>query len=377
MKSIAYLSYYAQPGNPQKRAVTPAANTKIDYICDRIIKNGYSVELISASGTCDTKKGYKGSRVKLKNGLFLKTFNTLPWNNLFQKITATVITNVGIIRELLKIKRGEKIIAYHSLGYMRIVDILHKIKKFHLILEAEEIYADVIGNNKLKKKEIKFLKSGDSYIFPTELLNKIINTKNKPAVIIHGTYKVEPEKEKIFSDNKIHIVYAGTFDPRKGGISAVSAAEFLPSNYHIHIIGFGSEQDTNNIKRCIDEISKKSKATVTYDGIYSGEEYIKFIQSCDIGLSTQNPNADFNATSFPSKILSYMANGLRVVSIRIPAIETSAIGKYMYYYDEQTPKQIAKAIMSVDLSGPFDSRKIIRKLSNDFTKELDLLLSTE
>lgn len=374
MKSVTYLSYYAQPGNPQKRAVTPAANTKIDYICDTIIKNGYSVNLISASSTCDTKKGYKGSRVKLKNGLFLKTFNTLPWGNIIQKILGTVTTNAGIIGELLKIKRGEKIIVYHSLGYMGIVDFLHKIKKFHLILESEEIYADVIGNDKLKKKEIKFLKSADSYIFPTELLNKIINKRNKPAVIIHGTYNIEPKKEKLFNDNKTHIVYAGTFDPRKGVLVAVSAAEFLPSNYHIHIIGFGSEQDINNIKQRIDKISKKSKAKVTYDGLYSGEEYIKFIQSCDIGLSTQNPDSDFNDTSFPSKILSYMANGLRVVSIRIPAIETSAIGEYMYYYDEQTPKAIANAIKSVNINDDYNGREVISELDLQFQKDLILLL---
>lgn len=91
-------------------------------------------------------------------------------------------------------------------------------------------------------------------------------------------------------------------------------------------------------------------------------------------MSTQNPNAKFNDTSFPSKILSYMANGLRVVSIRIPAIEKSAVGKFMYYYDEQTPENIAKAIKSIDFSEEYDSRKTIGVLDKAFICDLKTML---
>ena len=71
-----------------------------------------------------------------------------------------------------------------------------------------------------------------------------------------------------------------------------------------------------------------------------------------------------------------MANGLRVVSIRIPAIEKSAIGDYMYYYDKQTPEEIAKAIMRVDLNDGYNGREIIKKLDEKFTKELKGLLES-
>ena len=128
------------------------------------------------------------------------------------------------------------------------------------------------------------------------------------------------------------------------------------------------------MKKHILEIDEKSKAHVSYDGLLSGEEYIRFIQSCDIGLSTQNPDAAFNATSFPSKILSYLSNGLRVVSIRIPAIEGSDVGDKLFYYDEQTPKQIADAILSVDMAQAYDSRSDIVDLSNKFQNELMLMM---
>ena len=229
-----------------------------------------------------------------------------------------------------------------------------------------------------RRKENFMFSAASSYIFSTELLNTEVNKDNKPYAICNGTYRAEPSliNEKIFNDKgKINCVCAGTFDPRKGGAAAAAAAaEFLPENYHIHILGFGNEAETKAMKDLINEIAKKSEASVTYDGLLSGEDYIRFIQSCDIGLSTQNPDAAFNATSFPSKILSYMANGLRVVSIRIPAIEGSAVGNYMYYYDEQTPREIAKAIMSVNTNDGYDGRKIISKLDQSFCCEIKKLL---
>ena len=370
---MKYFGYYADSERLDKANCTLAAVNKMDYIADVIANVAGSTEIISFSSKLGSSQ--KDECINLRNGVSVKYFNLKSHKIRVVKVVSRFFDKLKLLLWIFKnVCKDETVVVYHSLGYLNQINFAHKFKRFKLIFEVEEIYADVIGNEKLRKKEIKTLKSADAYIFPTKLLSNLINESEKPEVIIHGTYKVEPEKEKTFSDNKIHIVYAGTLDPRKGGISAVKATEYLPSNYHIHIIGFGSKQDINNIKRCIDEISKQSKATVTYDGLLSGEEYIRFIQNCDIGLSTQSPDADFNATSFPSKILSYMANGLRVVSIRIPAIETSAIGKYMYYYEEQTPKAIANAIKSVKINDGYNGKKVISELDLRFQKDLKLLL---
>ena len=38
------------------------------------------------------------------------------------------------------------------------------------------------------------------------------------------------------------MLYAGTFDVNKGGADmAVMSGEYLSENFHLHIIGFGSE----------------------------------------------------------------------------------------------------------------------------------------
>lgn len=372
---IYYIGYYSQQGNQQTRKIVLSAVNKMDYIINTINSLGNSQTIVSCSETKE-KCGYIGDEIKLKDNVNLKTFRTFGRKNTFTKLADMVFIKLQMFFYLLKrLKKDDIMLVYHSPYYCNTVKLLRKIKKCRLILEMEELYSDVSGDKKLHRKELSVCRSADAFIFPTVLLNAAVNCKGKPFSVIHGTYNVENEREKIFNDGKVHVVYAGTFDPRKGGaVAAIAAGEFLPEKYHIHILGFGSDKEKENIKNQISEVSKKTKATVTYDGLLSGEEYIRFIQSCDIGLSTQNPDAKFNSTSFPSKILSYMANGLRVVSIKIPAIEKSAVGNYMYYYQKQTPAEIADAIKSVDLNDNYNGREIIAGLDKQFIESIKHIL---
>lgn len=375
MKKIFYMAYYNSTNSSERRNAVLSSVNKMNYICEALENNGYNTEIVSASGAVE-KKFCKSKKVKLTDKTTLKLFSSLPRLNRIVSVIDRVILKTKLFLYMIKNTNKDSIVmVYHSLGYMSLVKRLKKLKGFKLIIEAEEIYGDVIGDEKTSQKEYEFFKIADGFIFPTELLSEKVNTEKKPEAIIYGTYHIEKEMPKIFSDGKIHCVYAGTFDPRKGGaIASAESALFLNENYHIHILGFGNEKEKAEMLNTIDNISKKSKADITYDGLLSGEEYIKFIQSCDIGLSTQNPNGKYNDTSFPSKILSYMANGLRVVSIRIPSIEKSAVGKFMYYYDEQTPENIAKAIKSIDFSEEYDSRKTIGVLDKAFICVLKTML---
>ena len=380
---MKYLAYYDTPSNKaENRGYALAATNKMDYICSALNRIGVPVEIISASGTLN-RKGCWGKTIRISDRTILKLFACLGRGILPKRVLGRVFMRLQLFLYLLfHTKKGENVLVYHSLGYVNMVAFARRIKKFRLILEVEEIYADVNGREADRKKEYRVFSMADAYVFPTKLLHEKINTQNKPYVLIHGTYQVEPDRKyDVFASDmqekqprKIHCVYAGTFDPRKGGAMAAAAAEFLPANYHMHILGGGDQQSVERMQELIEELKQKCACGISYDGLLSGEDYIRFIQSCDIGLSTQNPDAAFNATSFPSKILSYMANGLRVVSIRIPAIESSAVGPYMYFYDKQTPEEIAKAIMRIDIRRTNAGRESVAELDAQFRTDLSGVL---
>ena len=379
MTELKYIAYYSDPDETKSRKTAPSADTKADYIISALKGAGYDVGVISMCRETTDEALFKKSPeyVTEKNGVSVHFIPSAASKYKFIRFFARRLIKKNIRRFIKKecIDTDCRIVIYHSLGMYDVIKLLKKHNKA-FTLEVEEIYSDVMTKRKKqnRKKENIMFSAAESYIFSTELLNKEINTENKPYAVCNGTYTVAESlaKEKIFDDKeKIHCVYAGTLDHRKGGAAAAAAAvEYLPENYHMHILGFGSAAETENMKKLTEQINRKAKAAVTYDGLLTGEEYLKFIQSCDIGLSTQDPCADFNGTSFPSKILSYMSNGLRVVSVRIPAVEQSAVGNMLYYYNNQTPEEIAKAIMAVDIADKYDSRAAIRRLNMNFQNQL-------
>lgn len=371
-QDIKYISYFDFQDSKIQRGYVTAATNKMESICKSLINAGYKVSIISVANVIEPKfRFYKGGTIHRNPDLSLRLFAS--WGGKLR-----IIRQVRMIWHLIALfvyllmntSKNMPVIVYHSLGYFNVILWAKRIKKFKLILEVEEIYQDVGAPkfSRMAKYENDMIKVADAYIFPTELLNKQLNIHNKPYVVIYGTYSVEPQIVDKFNDGKIHVVYAGTFDPRKGGAAAAAAAAYLPDNYHIHICGFGNAEDTAELKKKIEDISASSAASITYDGLKKGQDYIKFIQRCHIGLSTQDPSAAFNATSFPSKILSYMANGLSVVSIDIPAIRTASIGRYLNYYKEQKPEEIARAIINAKIDNR--NREIIENLEKDFTKNI-------
>ncbi len=376
-KKIKYISYFDFQDSSVNRNCVPSACNKIESICELLNKAGIDVQIVSMAAVSEPKiRLYRGSNKLRRPGLKLKLF--LSWggnNKLIRKLRIVWHLTAMFIYLVYHTRKNEPVLVYHSQGYYGIIHWAKKIRKFKLILEVEEIYQDVrrAKYTSMDREEHKILNTADAYIFPTQLMNDKLNPNHKPSAIIHGSYTIEPINVEKFTDGKIHVVYAGTFDPAKGGaLTAIKAIEFLPANYHLHICGFGTPENIALIKNKIEKIKLKSKATISFDGLKKGREYIEFIQRCHIGLSTQDPSAAFNDTSFPSKILSYIANGLSVVSVNIPVVRTSAVAQYITYYQNQTPEEIAQAIITAPLNK--DYRKHLVKLADQFTTSLLKLL---
>lgn len=372
---MKYIGYYDTKKN-NRTPSSPAAIDKMNYIALSIMKNGINVDIISCSMLANHYIKACSERINKKISAYY--FDTLPQKNSFHsRIFFRFYENLTLFMFLIcKVKKNEPIIVYHSLLNMYCIYIAKKIKKFQLILEVEEFYNDInVKKIKNKKFEKKYIDCADKYIFPTQIINHKFNLQNKPYQIVHGTYQYQKNNVEKFNDNKIHIVYAGTFDIKKGGaITAIETAKFLKENYHLHILGFGNDNDTAAIKNKINEVNQIRGTIVSYEGMLIGKEYNNFLKKCDIGLSTQNPVGEYNDTSFPSKILSYMCCGLRVVTIKIPVVITSDVGKYISYYNNQNPKEIAYAIESINLKSDYKPEQIIQALDERFIKNIGKLI---
>ena len=373
---IYYIGFYDENISKENRFKTLSATNKMNYIIESIVENQEEVKIISPSWT-NNSEFYPKKNKKIKDNVYLKMPSTIPWKGKILKILSMAYSNLWLFFYLLfKIRKNEKVIVYHSLYLMIPIILARKFKQFELILELEEKYQDVKKIPKvLQKCEELIIWNSDKYILATKLLEKEINP-SKRYIVCNGTYKAEKKIAEKFEDGKIHIVYSGVIDKiKKGAFTAADIGLYLDEKYCVHILGFGKLEDIKELKEKIDLNIKKTKCRIQYDGLLKGEEYNRFLQKCYIGLSTQNPNEKYNSTSFPSKILTYLANGLRVVSIKIEAINTSEVGNLIDYYEEDNPKKIAEVIKSIDLTEKYDSRKAIQRLHKEFLIQIKELIN--
>lgn len=372
---IYYLIHF---DNKTNRNVTPSAITKGKYVASALASCSSEVEIVSLA--YPTKDSQDEVYYQVSENVICHLFKGKYSNNRIIRYLNHKLYDKKI-RKYLKqnVKKDDIVVVYHSLANMKLVKYIKKNITDKIVYEVEEIYGDVINDEKAKIKELKAFKNASSYIFSNDYLNSIINTKQLPYVTCYGTYEIPTLYKEAFNDNLIHCLYAGTLAQNKGALNAINVAKHLPNNYLIHILGFGSEKDIADIKNAVNEVNNSYGTTkVIYEGLKLNEEYLKFIQKCQIGLCTQNIDAAFNTTSFPSKILSYMSNGLEVVGVNIAAIKNSKVGQYIQFYNVPDEKEIANAILNINLNNKTNNVDVVKELDKEFKEDLkDMLVKYE
>jgi hypothetical protein len=372
MKIVKYIGFYDVDNYvSENRVKSIAAVNKMNYISSAIVKAGYKVEIISPSWSANSNGLFKPREIVLSKNILLKIGPTFGANNIFSRKLRVFLSWSWLFLYLIKnVKKDENILVYHSMMAIHPICLAKKIKKFKIILELNEIYQDVsVYSSRFKKMEMKIINYSQSYILSTELLESKINDA-KNYLVNYGNYNVEETLYKPSKD-KIHVIYAGIIDRYKAGaFNALECAQFLDGKYMIHIIGFGNKEDVIELENKILENNNKYPCQVEFGGLKTGKEYIQAVSECHIGLSTQSPEGTYNNTSFPSKVLSYLSMGLRVVSVDVDSIKKSSIGSLLYFYKNNNGKSIAETILRIDMKQPYKSKKILRELDENFSKEL-------
>ncbi len=322
--------------------------------------------------TLNSKGIYKGRRATIRDNISISIPFSFGTKTIVGRMLVATFTRVWLLIQLLiHANQSDTVVAYHSMSFIGVIRFSKWLKHYKLIEEIREVYADINEMSaRNKKREQEYFQLADSYIFATELLNQQINQGGKPYVIAPAVYTPEKIVAEKYSDNRIHLVYAGTFRKSKGGVdAAIAACDYLDERYCLHVYGTGSDERLREINNMISK-NKSRKCEIRYEGVLYGDEFTNALQQCHIGLSTQNPEGAYNNTSFPSKIMTYLANGLDVLSVRIPAVETCPVGEYVYYYDDYSPQGIAEAVMQIDISQSVNKSELLLKLDEELLSKL-------
>jgi hypothetical protein len=380
MEDVFYVGFYAETDNNlENRNCCAAAVNLMNYVAGAVSRFR-RVTIVSPSWTLTGDARYSSKLKPLSDGVYLQTCPTVGFKNVLSKALVYAFSQAWLFVYLLRhASRGSTVLVYHSPWLFLPVVLSKYLKRFRLVLQVCEIYQDATHWGLfMRTAEHRLIAAADRYLLSTEILNKKINPAKKPFCVCGGVYKAERPLAEPPNDGKTHLVYSGVIDKiKRGAFTAVQTAEFLDPHFHTHIIGFGRQEDVTALQDLIAEVNQKGGGQVTYEGSKFGDEFLSFLQGCHIGYSTQTPNHEFNTSSFPAKIFSYLTNRLRVVSISTDAIQASEASSVIHFYYEDNPREIANVVRSVDLADVSREVNVVRSLHDNFLRNMARLLEIE
>lgn len=375
MGNVYYLAWLATPGMEVRQFhVSPAGQNKAQYVADKLAAAVPGLEIVSQAERLARWGFFPAQQTSWGQGAGFRSF----WG--FGKPCGVArrlhrwLRQAQLARFLAGLGPEDTVVAYHSLLTAGILLRAKKVRGFRLVLELEEFYQDVVPcTRRQRKEENAIAQAAEGYLLAARTLAERIPA-GRPYVVVNGNYSLPEEAALADPDGRIHCLYAGSFEPAKQGAQiAVEAAEFLPGNYCVHICGYGPAEQVEAVRQRIAQVQPRTRCEIRYEGFLNDEQYQALLARCRIGLSTLAPDEKFSELCFPSKILVYLAHGLNVVSGKTQAVQQSDVGDLLSYYQNQTPREVAAAILQVG-DCPADPRQRLRALDEKAGREVRQLM---
>jgi len=254
---------------------------------------------------------------------------------------------IGTYRQIGKLYDKDSIIVCNIMNFDECRAAL-LFRKFHRV-KVCAVTADVPGissgagkkKGKLWKRFLSYLAEPfyrsansryDGYMFLTEAMNTVVNTRSKPFIVVEGI--ADPRMSTIENTiankypNKI-ILYAGGLHREYGVQLLVDAfRKISDSSVELHIFGSGNYEST------IIEAAK-SDCRIKYYGTRGNNEVIADQIKAHILVNPRPSKEDFVKYSFPSKIIEFMASGTPLLTTLLPCIP-SEYYPYIYSIENET-----------------------------------------
>ena len=218
---------------------------------------------------------------------------------------------------------------------------------------------DKIGKMKLYKRVIikpyillvnKLQKSYDGYILFAEEMNHIVNTRNKPYIMIEGMYNNDNlNLVNVVKENAI--AHAGTLNKEVGIETILNVFnEIKDDSIELWLIGKG-DMNEEIIKRA--SIDKRIK----YLGFMPRKEVFEKLKQARLLLNLRDPEDLYTKYSFPSKMFEFMVSGTPVLTTRIKGIPREYYN-YIYAVDSYNIQDIKNKVIEVLNKNDLESEHI-------------------
>lgn len=272
-------------------------------------------------------------------------FDYLPFFNV--PLLRNISAFFGAFRRLFAAKRDAVIVCDALSFSMSLAVILYgKIRKVKTVAIVTDIpcYRPYTYRAPLYEKlGLAFMKRYDAYILLTEEMNKIVNPRNRPHIVLEGHTDITMRDVKNDLAGKYEkkvCLYAGSLRRIYGIEHLVKGflqADIPDTELHIYGQGNYSEELT---------AVAAEHPTVKYFGVAANSTILEEEIKAALLVNPRPTNEEYTKYSFPSKNMEYMASGTPVLTTRLPGMPAE-YEDYVYIIEEESAEGVRKALTDI------------------------------
>lgn len=182
----------------------------------------------------------------------------------------------------------------------------------------------------------KIIKLSSGYVFVIDNMNKVINTKNKPYILMEGQMDTFNKPEDYRLRNNI-VLFGGTMSLINGTVELIRAFKLLNDlPYELHLYG----QFENEAKSVIlTEVENSSN--VSYKGIVTYEKMLYLQRNSYMLVSPRLTSHEYTSYSFPIKMLEYLSSGTAVLSTKLPCLSNDYL-QCLFLFEDETVESFSR-----------------------------------
>lgn len=209
---------------------------------------------------------------------------------------------------------------------------LNRLKSVGILTDMPGLM--VFGNGEKHSFATKFnrwsLALYSHYVFLTEAMNPVVNTKSRPYIVVEGVSDSSIKAGSVVTKLQPRVVmYAGSLHEKYGlKLLLDSFLALNPVNAKLLIYGAGP------YVKALEEICSEH-SNVEYRGLCPNEQVLESELTATLLVNPRPTSEEFTKYSFPSKNMEYMASGTPLLTTRLPGIPDD-YAPYVFYFDEET-----------------------------------------
>ncbi len=379
MNKLYFVAPYVSEFAGRSLSCTPSSITYSNYFI-----NSFSQlkdkELIVLSLCASKKRTYfSKKKVNLNNHteVYFRSLST-GWGTLITRITQIWLYLQVFFYLFVHSKKQDTIVIYHDYGLSYFYRFFRFFLRSRIVYLVGEIFNAVYDRGESSiNKECQRLINADAYIYVNDIMPRLFNN-TKDFAVCYGNYSYCGRQK--LKDGTTHILFAGKISTGiiNDAFIALDVIKYLPSDYFLHVAGYGEDKDIEELQRRVGVINSEAGIKrVTYEGNLSGREYEDLLAKCQIGLCTRTLRNELSNYCFPSKTMVYLTHNILPICPRIDILVSSRVSSQLAFVKgDLTPEGIANTILEENgrING-YNNKELLESIDKAFRDKIKNIIN--